>query len=74
MKKPINIFAFVKKAPEIAVNPGKPVKSIDLPDTLPRISAWEDIPSEEDEDFNVSDKSARGEDENYCTASEGTIK
>jgi hypothetical protein len=28
---------------------------------------------EEEEDFNVSDKSNKNEDENYCTASEGKV-
>lgn len=70
MKKSLNIFTFVKKTTNASDARGvSPIATSD-PNF---IDSWDPL-SEEEEDFNVSDKSLKNEDENYCTASEGTVK
>jgi hypothetical protein len=70
MKKPLNIFAFVKKGPSQAES--DPAASYPAPKD-PNWSSWELASEDAEEDFNFSDKSRQCDDENYCTASEGTI-
>lgn len=72
MKKPLNIFTLVKKAPQEATVPPETALST-AEGEFRRKSSWEMGSEEEEEDFNVSDKSNKNEDENYCTASEGKV-
>ena len=69
MKKPLNIFTFVQKA----MPPQECQSTLPQTQALAQDRSWELASEWEEEDFNVSDKSTKNEDENYFTASEGTV-